>query len=121
MSYDHLWIRNVDDSSRWADLCSSSLDETERRDLEADANRLNAAGNSVTLSAGGNFSHDEKILFETIEDAEEFFATGFRTWECFPGDGPIGCGFQDVSLYNSGQLIATKSVPGTIRGEAADE
>jgi len=121
MSFDHVWLRNVDDDSRWADLYCRQLDESTRKELESDAERLIASGHFVTLSAGGNYCHDEQFLFETSEDAEDFFEWGFRSWECFMDSELIGCGFQEVALYTSGSLVSAKSVPPTMRSEASDE
>ena len=83
-------------------------------------NRLRGQGHFVTLTAGKNHLFDELFLFESPSNAREFFEYGYQKWESSIGDEDQGCGFQGVSLYRDGHLVATKSSAPTKLNRAED-
>jgi hypothetical protein len=58
---------------------------------------------------------DELFLFADASGAHQFYERGFQKWESFIGDDGEGSGFQEVSLYQGGRRIETKSFKPTKR------
>jgi hypothetical protein len=114
MSYDRIWAECSEHPGKWH----------ERRDFEEYNlgngfkglfDRLYAQGHYVVLVAGGNYCFDELFLYADASDAAAFYEAGFMEWESFIADGDEGCGFQEVSLYQDGRRVATKSCEPTKR------
>lgn len=120
MSHGRTWIVFTERTKRFLERR-----EAEQSNLSdvfyANFNRLNAQGDVVVLSAGKSCMFDEKVLFETGADAQNFFDSGFMRFEPFIIGGGEGTGFQEVSLYRGGKLVATKSSAPTKRSEAKNE
>jgi hypothetical protein len=120
MSYDRIWIESTEHPrgllERWEAEKKNLSD-----DFDANFNRLYAQGDFVVLSAGKNCMFDEMFLFEAGTDAQEFYERGYRKWERFPIDEEEGFGFQEVTLYQDGHLVATKSCEPSTRIEVGHE
>jgi len=118
MSYDRVRIRvNQDPGSGWLERS-----EFERLNVgegfDAICNGLYTEGAHVLLVAGKNYCFDELFLFKDVAQAREFYNHGFQAWESFPEGDNEGYGFQEVSLYECGRRIATKSCePTTLTGD----
>jgi hypothetical protein len=110
MSYDRIWIESTEHPGGLLERY-----EAEKKNLSdyfyANYKRLRAKGDFVVLSAGKNCLLDEMFVFESGTDAQEFYERGYRKWERFAIDAEEGFGFQEVSLYRDGYLVATKSCP----------
>jgi hypothetical protein len=78
-------------------------------EFAADYERLYSQGHFVLLVPGKNYGLDELFLFETTSDALHFYDGDLGSFECFIGDEHEPCGFQEVSLYRDGHLVAMKS------------
>ena len=120
MSYDRIWIASTEHPGGWLERR-----QAERLNLgdefETSRKRLYAQGDFVVLIAGTNFLFDELFLFEQARDARDFYDNGFMKFESFIGDDDLGCGFEEISLYQAGKRVATKSCPPTKRIEAKNE
>ena len=116
MSYDRIWIESTEHPRGLLERREAAK-RNQSDYFYTNFNRLNSQGHFVVLSAGKNFLFDEKFMFESGADAQNFFDTGFMKFESFIGDGDEGCGFQEVSLYRNGHLTATKSCAPTKRIE----
>ena len=120
MSYDRIRIERKEYPGGWLERW-----EAEKKNLSddfyANFNRLHTQGHFVVLSAGKNCLFDEMFLFEAGVDAQEFYQRGYRKWEKFPIDEEEGFGFQEVTLYQDGRLVATKSCPPSMRLEVEHE
>ena len=114
MSYDKTWIQHIGQPGAWLERRQAENINLSS-EFETICNRLYTEGNFVVLSAGKNFMRDELFLFETATDAQEFFDRGFRDWESFVDDADEGSGFWEISLYQGGQRVATKSCEPTER------
>jgi hypothetical protein len=111
MSYDHIFLCNGRDRSIWRRL------PADPDDLFEEADRLRKQGHLVTLSAGQNGAIEELFLFAIFDDARWFFSGEFLAYEYLIDDQP--CGFQEVSLFENGKLVETKSVPPSPTGGQA--
>ena len=118
MSYDHIWIKDTEEPQKWLDVYRVKREEARSKELHAEADRLFAHGIFVVLVAGMNYLHDEKFLFDDPAQAREFYEAGFKAWEFSPEDDEETTGFDEVSFYEAGRLVATKSVEPTKRIEA---
>jgi hypothetical protein len=105
MSYDVFYECPGLDRTNWRN--SRQVGPDDREAFEIKIQELYERGNFVTLSAGRNFAFDEIFLFDRAEDAAEFFADGYQGYESVI-DGSR-CGFQEVTLYESGRKVASKS------------
>ena len=96
----------------WNSWVESYEAEREGRAAEfwARKNDLYQKGNFVVLSARANCLIDELYLFDDPEHAREFFASGFILRE---RSGEVLVGFQEISLYLRGRLIAGKTLSPT--------
>ena len=103
MSYDHIYLCNGRDRSTWRRL-PGDPDDSYR-----EADRLREQGHFVALCAGQNGAIEELFLFAIFDDARWFFSGEFFAYEYLIDDQP--CGFEEVSLYQSGRLVETKKVP----------
>jgi hypothetical protein len=116
MSYDRIWIERKEYPGGWLER-----GEAEKKNLNEEFytnySRLHAQGHAVVLLAGKNHLFDELFLFESLSGAYQFYEHDFQKWESFLGDDDEGCGFQEVSLYQDGHLVATKSSAPTKRLE----
>jgi hypothetical protein len=90
-------------------------------ELRDQVDRLRTQGIFVVLRAGRYFLIDEKFLFDDRAEAEEFFEQGFAAWELSIDDDDESAGFEEVSLYIGGCLVASKSCPPSKRLDAADD
>jgi len=108
MGYDRIWIQSTEHPQGLLDGR-----EAAKRNLSDDfngiCNRLFAQGHFVELVAGKNHLFEEIFLFEDAASGQLFYERDFRKWESFIEDGAEGCGFQRVSLYRNGHLVATKA------------
>ncbi|MGB8028375.1 MAG: hypothetical protein WCF30_01815 [Terracidiphilus sp.] len=109
MSYDRIWIESTE--HRRGLLERHEAAKKNRGDeFYANFDRLYAQGDFVVLSAGKNCIFEEIVLFEDGISAQEFYERGFQKWERFPDDDEEeGFGFQEVSLYQAGCMVASKS------------
>jgi hypothetical protein len=114
MSFDHIWLKTEGQRNKWLD-CRAEERNGRGQELHAVADVLYAQGHYVRLSAGKNYLHDEIFLFRDISAAAEFYERGFTAWEPFPEGEEEGLGFQKVSLYRDGHLVAAKSCEPTKR------
>ena len=106
MSYDRIYVCRELDQSTWME--QRQMEKQGRsEEFEAESDYLYQKGDFVELVAGGNFMFGELYLFVKPEDANRFYEVDFAGRESIVDDKP--CGFQEVSLYRSGKLIATKS------------
>jgi len=116
VSWDRIWIETEDGSG----LIERS--EAERaghfEQFSDDLIRLYDSGYVVVLVAGKNFRFDELFLFRTAGLARDLHHHGYRSWESFIGDSREECGFQEVTLYEQGRNVKTKSAPSTELKEA---
>lgn len=114
MSYDRSWIKSEHLSENWIE-CQDANKKNLTEDFNAHFRRLREQGDFVVLSAGGNFVFDEVFLSDSHSALQELFDGGFRAWESNIDDAEEGCGFQEVSLYQKGRLVATKySAPSSL-------
>ena len=106
MSYDRIYVCRELDQSTWME--QRQMEKQGRsEEFEAESDYLYQKGDFVELVAGGNFMFGELYLFVKPEDANRFYEVDFAGRESIVDDKP--CGFQEVSLYRSGKLIATKA------------
>ena len=116
MSYDRTWIESSEEPKGW--LERREAEQTSRgREFDVRADRLHRQGHFVVLAAGANFAFDELFLFEDSARAMAFYESGFSLWECVSGDGN-SLGFQEVSLYEDGWRIASKTCEPSRRDES---
>jgi hypothetical protein len=108
MSYDRAYMCRSLDPTSWVER-RQVKDEKSTKAFDTQVERAFTEGNVVVLRAGANHMFDEAYAFEQTTDAEQFYQTEFAGRECIIDDKP--CGFQEVSLYRSGKLVATKSGP----------
>jgi hypothetical protein len=119
MSYDRIRIRTCQYPTGWLERRqAATMDLNEQ--FELTFIRLYAQGHFVVLVAGKNYCFDELFLFETAAEATDCYDSGFVMWESYIGDDE-GCGFQEVSLYRGGHMVATKSCAPTKRNEVQHE
>lgn len=90
-------------------------------EFAADYQRLYRRGHFVLLVPGKNYSLDELFLFETAAEALHFYEGDLGDFECFIGDEHEACGFAEVSLYQGGQRVATRSCAPAKRSEVSHE
>jgi hypothetical protein len=121
MSFDHIWIKDTEEPRRWLDLYRLKREEARTKELNGEADRLLSLGIFVVLVAGKNYLHDEKFLFDDPAQARAFYEYGFKAWEFISENDEETMGFDQVSLYEAGRLIATKSVEPTKRTEVKHE
>jgi hypothetical protein len=105
MSYDVIYICQGGDSDGWRN--NRGLNPADSQAFDAEAGKLHEAGNFVVLSAGRNLACDELFLFQQFEDAMSFYDKGYKAYESVI-DGSR-CGFQEITLYQSGRKIESKS------------
>jgi hypothetical protein len=103
MRYGGIWIK------RGHLLVRSHERNQADDDFAADFERLYKQGHLVSLIPGKSHGLDELLMFETAEDALNFYNSDLRDFECFIGDDHEPCGFEEVSLYVDGRRVATKS------------
>lgn len=109
MSYDRIYLCRSLDERTWDEVLFGERQGRSEEELESEHGRLYKKGDFVVLSAGVNFGFDEIYLFEQRADAERFYRTDFASRECVMDQGR--CGFQEISLYRGGRLVATKDQP----------
>jgi hypothetical protein len=90
-------------------------------EFAADYERLCRLGHFVLLVPGKNYGLDELFFFESAADALHFYHGDLSDFECFIGDEHEACGFQEVSLYNDGRRVATKSCAPSTRIKVSHE
>jgi hypothetical protein len=113
MSYDKIWIKRSEHPEEWLER-SSAAKKNLNDEFNSNFDRLYTQGHFVVLVAGKNFLFDELFLFESSASAQNFYDSGFINWESFMGGDNEGCGFQEISLYSGGHLVATKSCEPTM-------
>jgi hypothetical protein len=115
MRYDRVRIRfNQDPRTVWRER-SQAEENNVGEEFDAFCDALYTQGTYVVLVAGKNYCFDELFLFADVAEAWEFYDHGFQAWESFPEGDNEGYGFQEVSLYERGRRIATKSCEPTTR------
>ena len=114
MSYDRIWVQSSEQLGGWLERRTAEAKNL-GHEFDRHFNRLYAQGHYVVLVAGKNYCFDELFLFEIDTDAQEFYGRGSDDWESYIGDDDEGCGFQEVSLYQGGRRVATKSCEPTKR------
>ena len=120
MSYDRVRIRINQLPGGWLERRQAEeLDLIE--EFEITCCSLYTHGHHVVLVAGNNHGFEELFLFDNGTEAQEFFDQGFLDWDSFPDGAGEGCGFQEVSLFQCGYRIATKSSQPTRRAEVSHE
>ena len=109
MSYDQTWLPVVEKHPRlfWNDRDAKTTNRLS--EFQAEADRLWAKGNYVTLAAGKNYLHDDLFLFANEADAMDFYEEGFRHYEVLSEDQGY-LGFDRVALYVGGHLVEEKAV-----------
>lgn len=117
MGYDRIRIKSNEHGGWLERGQADSLNLSE--EFAIAFNRLYTQGHFVVLEAGTNYVFDELFLFESGADAQKFYEADFKEWESFIGNNDEGCGFQGVSLYSDGLMLATKSHAPSKRIEVA--
>src|SRR5436305_335815 len=120
MSYDRIWIHTDRHPNGWLERRHAATTNLSEQ-FALTCSRLYGQGHYVVLVAGNNHCDDALFLFETEAEAKEFYDSGFVKFESFIGSDDEGCGFQEVSLYGAGHMVATKSYASTRRTEVQHE
>ena len=120
MSYIRTWIQCCEHQKQFHER-SEAERENLGNEFHANFDRLHAKGDFVVLSTGKNCTFDEIFLFEAGTDAREFYERCFRDCERFPVDEVERFVFEEVSLYQGGERIATKSCEPSMPIEANHE
>jgi hypothetical protein len=110
MRFEGIWIQRGQRLLRWHESIHGE-DKSLGDEFAADYERLYKLGHRVLLVPGKNYGKDELFLFETATDARHFYDGDLSDFECFIGDEHEACGFQEVSLFDSGLRVATKACP----------
>jgi hypothetical protein len=120
MRFEGIWIQRGQSLVRWHESIhgeNKSLGD----EFVADYERLYTQGNVALLVPGKNYGLDELFFFETAADARHFYDGDLSDFECFIGDEHEPSGFEEVSLYNDGCRVATKSCAPLTRIEVSHE
>ena len=120
MSFDKIWIQTNDQDNNWLERYAAEK-AGRKNEFRAEAEMLCAQGHYVTLAAGNGCLIDELFLFRDAVAAAEFYERGFAGWEKYSLLETESFGFDSVSLYEDGRLVATKSCPPSMRLEVKDE
>jgi hypothetical protein len=108
MSYDRVYLCPTGDPNTWSER-RQVAEQGRSVEFDAEADLLHKKGDFVVLVAGANLMFGELYLFKQPEDANQFYEVDFAGRESIV-DGKA-MGFQEISLYRSGKLVATKSQP----------
>jgi hypothetical protein len=117
---DRMWIQHAGHPGRWIERSQAEKNNW-ADEFETTCKRLYARGHFVVLVPSDCCCLQEVFLFEAGSDAETFYDSGFQAFESFVDDADQGNGFHEVSCYEFGHVVASKSVAPTKRIEVKNE